>query len=76
VSAALLAEPGTRALPTPASEAALLASVPAASAAQKDAIASRARRLRTVRLFAVTGVTYVLFFDDERKLRDFVVLKG
>jgi hypothetical protein len=74
VHAGLLAEPGTRALPTPAGEDALRGALRPAKPVEVEAVMARARKHPTVRLYAVGGVRYVLFFDAEQKLRDFVVV--
>jgi hypothetical protein len=74
VHAGVLAEPGSRPLPTPAGEEALRAALLPAKPAEVEAVMAGARKHPVVRLYAVGGVRYVLFFDAEQTLRDFVVL--
>jgi hypothetical protein len=71
-----LLEEGARALPTPRSEQELRAFVTGRSPAQVADVAGRARKWPAYRVFAVQDVVYVLYFDAEGNLRDYVVLGG
>ena len=75
VTRALLDE-GARPLPTPGTEAELRALAAGLPAARADDLVARARTWPMLRVFAVQGMVYVLFFDGEGQLRDYVVLEG
>ena len=71
VSEGILAEPGNRALPTPASEEELrrlLARYPRGGA---DQIEAKRRRWRDLRVFEAGDVVYFLYFDEAGTLRDY-----
>lgn len=74
ITEGLLAEPGNRALPTPASEAELRRLVAQWPAAPVDEILARRRTFPDLRVFAVRDVAYFLFFDKDGKLQDYVLV--
>ena len=72
-SRGILAEPGNWEIPVPASDEELrrLASQWSARA---DEIVAKRRQGKGLRIFGVRDVVYFLYFDDEGKLRDYVLL--
>jgi hypothetical protein len=74
VSRGILAEPGNWPIATPASEAELRALAEQWSPSRADEVVAKARRWKRVRVFGVRDVAYVLYFDDDGMLRDYVLL--
>jgi hypothetical protein len=73
VTEALLKEPGNRAIPVPASDAALRALAAEWSAARADEVLAKKRRWPTIRIFGAGEMVYFLYFDDGGLLRDYVL---
>jgi hypothetical protein len=71
VSAGILAEPGTRALATPASENELRRLAAPWRRGNVDLIVSKWRARPNVRVFAAGELVYVLYFDDQGRLQDY-----
>jgi hypothetical protein len=71
VSAGILAEPGNRALPTPASEEELLRFLASYPRGRADQILTKRRRWRDLRLFDAHDVVYILYFDEAGALQDY-----
>jgi hypothetical protein len=71
VSEAILAEPGNRALPTPASEDELRRLLAQYPRGQADRIVAKRNRWRDLRAFEARGVVYFLYFDDRGALQDY-----
>jgi hypothetical protein len=71
VSAGILAEPGTRALATPASAAELRRLAEQWRRGQPDLMVSKWRAWPNVRVFAAGDLVYVLYFDDQDRLQDY-----
>jgi hypothetical protein len=76
VSRGILAEPGNVSIPTPDSEAELRALAARWSPARADEVVAKRRQWKEVRIFAVRDMVYFLYFDDEGKLRDYVLLSS
>jgi hypothetical protein len=74
VSRGILAEPGNGQVATPASEAELRQLVALWSPSRVDEVVAKWRRWKRVRVFGVRDVAYVLYFDDDGKLQDYVLL--
>jgi hypothetical protein len=74
VSRGVLAEPGNWPIATPASDEDLQRLAAQWSPARADEIVAKRRQLKTLRIFGVRDVVYFLYFDDEDKLRDYVLL--
>jgi len=74
VSRGVLAEPGNWPIATPASDEDLRRVAAQWSPERADEIVAKRRQWRTVRIFGVRDVVYFLYFDDEDKLRDYVLL--
>jgi hypothetical protein len=71
VSAGILAEPGNRALPTPASEEELRRLIDQYPRGRADQILAKRRRWRDLRLFEAHDVVYILYFDEAGALQDY-----
>jgi len=74
VSRGVLAEPGNWPIATPASEVELRQLVGEWSPARVDEVVAKSRKWKRVRVFGVRDVAYVLYFDDDGLLRDYVLL--
>jgi hypothetical protein len=73
-SKGILAEPGNWAIPTPATEAELRELAARIAPARADQVVEKRRRWKDVRVFGVRDVVYFLYFDEEGKLQDYVLL--
>lgn len=71
VSKGILAEPGNRALPTPASEEELRRLVAQYPRGRADQILAKRRRWRDIRIFDAREVVYFLYFDEAGALQDY-----
>jgi hypothetical protein len=71
VSQGILAEPGNRALPTPASEEELLRLLASYPRGRADQIVAKRRKWRDLRLFDARDVVYILYFDEAGALQDY-----
>jgi hypothetical protein len=71
VSEAILAEPGNRALPTPASEDELRRLLVQYPRGQADQIVGKRRRWHGLRVFDAGDVVYFLYFDEAGALQDY-----
>jgi hypothetical protein len=71
VSQGILAEPGNRALPTPASEDELRRLLVQYPRGQADQILAKRRKWRDLRLFDARDVVYILYFDEAGALQDY-----
>lgn len=71
VSEAILAEPGSRALPTPASEDELRQLLARYPRGQPEQIVAKRNRWRDLRVFEAGDVVYLLYFDDRGALQDY-----
>ena len=76
VSRGILAEPGNVSVPAPDSEAELRALAARWSPARADEVVAKRRQWKELRIFAVRDMVYFLYFDDEGKLRDYVLLSS
>jgi hypothetical protein len=76
VSRGILAEAGNVSIPTPDSEAELRALAARWSRARADEVVARRRQWKELRIFAVRDTVYFLYFDDQGKLRDYVLLSN
>ncbi|HLQ23462.1 MAG TPA: hypothetical protein VK132_09655 [Gemmatimonadales bacterium] len=74
VSRGILAESGNWPIATPASEAKLRQLVARWSPSGVDEVVAKSRKWNRVRVFGVRDVAYVLYFDDDGMLRDYVLL--
>ena len=74
VSRGVLAEPGNWPIATPAPDEDLRRLAAQWSPARADEIVAKRRQWQTLRIFGVRDVVYFLYFDDEDKLRDYVLL--
>jgi len=74
VSRGVLAEPGNWPIATPVSDEDLRRLAAQWSPARADEVVAKRRRWKTLRIFGVRDVVYFLYFDDEDKLRDYVLL--
>jgi hypothetical protein len=74
VSRGILAEPGNVSIPVPDSEAELRALAARWSPARADEVMAKRRQWKELRIFGVRDMVYFLYFDDEGKLRDYVLL--
>jgi hypothetical protein len=74
VSRGILAEPGNWPIATPASDEDLRRLAAQWSPARADEVVARRGQWRTLRIFGVRDVVYFLYFDEEDKLRDYVLL--
>jgi len=74
VSRGILAEPGNWPIATPASDEELRRLAARWSPARADEVVAKRRQGRTLRIFGVRDVAYFLYFDDEGRLRDYVLL--
>jgi hypothetical protein len=73
-SRGILAEPGNWEIPVPASDEELRRLASQWSPARADEIVAKRRQGKSLRIFGVRDVVYFLYFDDEGKLRDYVLL--
>jgi hypothetical protein len=71
VSQGILAEPGNRALPTPASEEELLRLLAQYPRGRADQIVAKRRKWRDLRVFDAHDVVYILYFDEAGALQDY-----
>jgi hypothetical protein len=71
VTEGILAEPGNRALPTPASEEELRRLLVPYPRGRVDPIVAKRRKWRDLRLFEVRDVVYILYFDEAGALQDY-----
>jgi hypothetical protein len=71
VSEGILAEPGNRALPTPASEEELRRLLAQYPRGRADQIVAKRRRWRDLRVFDARDVVYILYFDEAGRLQDY-----
>jgi hypothetical protein len=71
VSQGILAEPGNRALPTPASEEELRRLLDQYPRGRADQILAKRRRWRDMRVFDARDVVYFLYFDEAGALQDY-----
>lgn len=71
VSEGILAEPGNRALPTPASEEELGRLLDQYPRGRKDQILAKRRQWRGLRVFEARDVVYILYFDEAGALQDY-----
>ena len=71
VSEGILAEPGNRALPTPASEEEVRRLVAQYPRGEADQILAKRRRWRDMRVFEARAVVYFLYFDEAGALQDY-----
>jgi hypothetical protein len=76
VSRGILAEPGNVSIPVPGSEAELRALAARRSPARADEVVAKRRQWKELRIFGVRDTVYFLYFDDEGKLRDYVLLSN
>jgi hypothetical protein len=74
VSRGILAEPGNWPIATPASDEDLRRLAAQWSPARADEVVAKRRQGKRLRIFGVRDVAYFLYFDDEDKLRDYVLL--
>jgi hypothetical protein len=70
-SEGILAEPGNRALPTPASEEDLRRLLAHYPRGRVDQILAKRRRWRGLRVFEARDVLYILYFDEAGALQDY-----
>jgi hypothetical protein len=73
-SKGVLAEPGNWEIPVPASDEELRRLASQWSPARADEIVAKRRQWKSLRIFGVRDVVYFLYFDDEGKLREYVLL--
>lgn len=71
VSEGILAEPGNRALPTPASEEELRRLLAQYPRGQVDQIVAKRRQWRDLRVFEARDMLYILYFDEAGALQDY-----
>jgi hypothetical protein len=71
VSEGILAEPGNRALPTPASEEELRRLLAQYPRGRTDQILAKRRKWRDLRVFDARDVVYILYFDEAGALQDY-----
>jgi len=74
VSRGILDEPGSWSIPAPDTEAGLRALAERWSKGRADEVVAKRRQWSDVLVFGVRDVAYVLYFDKESKLRDYVLL--
>jgi hypothetical protein len=74
VSRGILAEPGNWLIATPASEAELRQLAARWSPSRVDEGVAKWRKWKRERIFGVRDVAYVLYFDDDGRLQDYVLL--
>jgi hypothetical protein len=74
VSRGILAEPGNSPIATPASEAELRRLAEQWSPARAAEVVAKRRQWKRLRIFGVRDMVYCLYFDDDDKLRDYVLL--
>jgi hypothetical protein len=71
VSEGILAEPGNRALPTPASEEELRRLLDQYPRGRTDQILAKRLEWRGLRVFEARDVVYILYFDEAGALQDY-----
>jgi hypothetical protein len=71
VTEGILAEPGNRALPTPASEEELRRLLVPYQRGRTEQIVAKRRKWRDLRLFEARDVVYILYFDEAGALQDY-----
>ena len=76
ISAGLLAEPGNREIAVPEFEEEFVALVGQWRGGLEPAILAKRRTARDVRIFEVRDMVYILFFDAEGRLQDYVLLSN
>jgi len=76
ITVALVAEPGTRMLPTPVSDADWREFAARWPQAPLDLIRDKRAKWPALRVFAKEDVAYVLFFDSEGRLQDYALAAG
>jgi hypothetical protein len=74
VSRGILAEPGNWPIATPDSEAELRRLGELWSSSRADEVVGKRRQWKRLRIFGVRDVVYFLYFDDDDRLRDYVLL--
>jgi hypothetical protein len=74
VSRGILAEPGNWPIATPASEAELRRLAERWSPSRAAEVVGKRRQWKRLRIFGVRDVVYFLYFDDDDRLRDYVLL--
>jgi hypothetical protein len=74
VSRGILDEAGSWAIPTPDRDDELRALAERWSKGRADEVVTKRRQWTDTRIFGVRDVAYVLYFDAEGKLRDYVLL--
>ena len=74
VSRGILAEPGNWPIATPASDEDLRRLAAQWSPARADEVVAKRHQWKRLRIFGVRDVAYFLYFADEDKLRDYVLL--
>ena len=74
VSRGILAEPGNWPIATPASEAELRQLAAEWSPSRADEVVAKWRKWKRVHVFGVRDVAYILYFGDDGKLQDYVLL--
>ena len=75
IAQALLAEPGAQELAAPREED-LNAFVAQWSPPHVEQVLAKRRAAREIRVFAVGGMVYFLFFDEEGRLSSYVLMPG
>jgi hypothetical protein len=70
----ILAEPGNWPIATPDSEAELRRLGELWSSSRADEVVGKRRQWKRLRIFGVRDVVYFLYFDDDDRLRDYVLL--
>jgi hypothetical protein len=76
VTKGVLAEPGNWLMPTPATEAELREFAASLGPPRADEVVAKSRRWKEVRIFGVRDLVYFLYFDDEGKLQDYVLVRN
>jgi len=71
VSEGILAEPGNRALPTPASEGELRRLIAQYPRGRAETIVAKWRKWRDLRVFDAQDAVYFLYFDEAGALQDY-----
>jgi hypothetical protein len=74
VSRGILAEPGNWPIATPASEAELRRLAERWSSSRAAEVVGKRRQWKRLGIFGVRDVVYFLYFDDDDRLRDYVLL--
>ena len=74
IAEALLAEPAAREIAVPPDERDLGAFAAQWSPMQVEAVLTKRREARQLRVFAIGGMVYFLFFDAEGRLQSYVLM--